>query len=148
MCANVKQVAYTIAAYSVRVAVLVMLLYSMAATKAKLPYGVANANRLYMAYKRYAKKRKREFSLTKDEFLTIIVGSCKYCARSLTQEYGQKTSNGLFRYTGIDRIDNAQGYTNTNSVACCKECNFMKRAMSHETFLEHIAMIHKVSFSK
>lgn len=120
----------------------------MAATKKTLPYGVASANRLFMAYKRYAKKRNREFSLTKEEFLTIIVASCVYCARSLTQEYGGKNYNGLFRYTGIDRLDNAIGYTSNNCVACCKDCNFMKRAMSRCEFLEHIARIHKVSISK
>lgn len=124
------------------------MIYRMAATKKKLPYGIANANRLFMAYKRYAKKRKREFSLTKERFLQIVVDACVYCARSLTQEYGQTTSNGLFKYTGIDRLDNACGYTETNSVPCCKDCNFMKRAMSREQFLEHIARIHKVSILK
>lgn len=38
-------------------------------------------------------------------------------------------------YNGIDRIDNAKGYTIENSVTCCKRCNFAKRNMSYDEFI-------------
>ena len=33
-------------------------------------------------------------------------------------------------YSGIDRIDNNQGYTLINCAPCCKLCNFSKRELS------------------
>lgn len=38
-------------------------------------------------------------------------------------------------YNGLDRRDNAQGYTLENTVPCCKFCNFAKNVYSEEDFI-------------
>ena len=40
------------------------------------------------------------------------------------------------RYSGIDRIDNAAGYTEGNVVACCRICNRAKETLSVQEFAE------------
>lgn len=49
--------------------------------------------------------------------------------------------NGVFIYSGIDRVDSAKSYNAENCVPCCKVCNYMKRSLSRSEFLSHIAMI-------
>lgn len=96
------------------------------------PKGVAAMNDCYAAYMRGAKLRNYEFSLTREEFFSIIVKPCIYCSDSLTQEKKTRSSTGSFYYTGIDRYDNKKGYTKENSVPCCKKCNRIKTDMSIE----------------
>lgn len=46
---------------------------------------------------------------------------------------------------GIDRINNDCGYTLSNCVTACKECNFLKKCLDPTTFIErckHISYIH------
>src|SRR3972149_2307826 len=66
-------------------------------------------------YKRYAKKRNLQFSLSKDEFLILLAQNCHYC--------------GNEKAMGVDRKDNLVGYISFNVVACCKICNYMKWTM-------------------
>lgn len=73
-------------------------------------------NRLGRARRR-AKKKNIDFSITLEEYTNIINNPCYYC-------------NGCFgkvtRGSGLDRIDNAKGYTNDNVISCCKTCNTLK----------------------
>lgn len=63
--------------------------------------------------KRGAKRRNISVELCLDSFLTIRNNAvCNYCAGPLPE-----TSSGL------DRKDNAIGYTLTNVVPCCFSCN-------------------------
>jgi hypothetical protein len=39
-----------------------------------------------------------------------------------------------FLHNGIDRLDNALGYTTANSVPCCKPCNQAKNDRSVDEF--------------
>ena len=40
-----------------------------------------------------------------------------------------------FKRNGIDRIDNALGYIESNVVACCPICNLAKRNLPVDTFV-------------
>lgn len=77
-------------------------------------------------YSDYKKRNARKFSasqcVTEDEFsrLTDLLGH--YC--------------GVPGPNGLDRVDNAQGYTNDNSVPCCKHCNCVKGKLSLSDFNE------------
>lgn len=44
---------------------------------------------------------------------------------------------------GIDRVDNSIGYTRENSAPACTLCNFMKKALTAQDFLNHITKIYK-----
>lgn len=90
---------------------------------------LAKINKSSEVYKRYkicrysANVRNHEFSLTFQDFREITSKPCMYCG-----ELNKK-------YTGIDRVDNAEGYTQSNSAPCCEQCNRMKLDYSLEEFL-------------
>lgn len=104
----------------------------------KKPFGVAALNECYGAYQKSAKLRNYEFTLSIDNFLDIIVKPCIYCGDSLGQVKRNRSNNGVFRYTGIDRYDNSGGYTIENSVPCCRICNRIKTDMEVDFMKNHI----------
>jgi len=103
---------------------------------------------LWAAYTNGAKKRGYEFSLTKDEFRELTKGNCWYCGQKPAQikpgGYGKnKLRNGdYYLYNGVDRVNNAVGYTSANSITCCKMCNRMKAVYTAEVFLNHVRKIY------
>ena len=60
-----------------------------------------------------ARKRQVELTITKTEFLSLVVRNCFYCECSIALEVG----------SGLDRIDNSKGYSFDNVVTCCARCN-------------------------
>lgn len=81
---------------------------------------------MYYYYKRGALQRGLVWQLTKEDIFKLLKNNCYYC--------GEKS-------TGIDRVNNKNGYYNKNVVSCCKVCNFMKRTMSKEEFIDHCKKI-------
>jgi len=79
---------------------------------------------LYNRYKQSANRRHLEFSISLEDYSSLIDMPCNYC--------GEKPR----KYNGIDRIYNKIGYTKTNSVSCCSDCNFLKGRFSEENFLK------------
>lgn len=73
------------------------------------------------AYRCRAIQRGYEWSLTRDLFRDLLVGACHYC--------------GITSAGGIDRKDNSIGYIETNSVACCADCNYAKLNKTEAQFL-------------
>lgn len=84
----------------------------------------------YNLFVRTAKVRKKEVSLTFEEYLPLKLQPCYYCGGSLPETSG-----------GLDRIDSRLGYTAANVVPCCWRCNTMKSALSLEDFYAHIKRI-------
>jgi hypothetical protein len=84
-------------------------------------------------YKKAAKQKHREFSISCEDFVRLVKASCVYCGRT------PAAANGM----GLDREDNAKGYILSNCVTCCETCNKMKLTMSTKEFLEHIALIYR-----
>jgi hypothetical protein len=78
-----------------------------------------------------------ECTLTLRDILDIIFNKCTYC--------GTKPSRYLRQYkipyNGIDRIDSNIGYTKSNCVSCCSECNLAKRTMSVKQFMNWLDRI-------
>lgn len=94
-------------------------------------------------YKQSAKRHKRDFFLSRDEFVAIITSDCYYCGlRPNTEKKAPNTFDKSFLYNGIDRVDNLKGYTLENCVPCCTKCNFFKRDIHQEEFLEMIKNIY------
>jgi len=83
---------------------------------------------VYAAYVRKSKARNLTFRLTLEEFEQIISGGrCAYC--------------GEYEVLGLDRVDNRIPYLKSNVVACCSECNFMKRDMDKHRFIRRATLI-------
>lgn len=75
-----------------------------------------------------AKKRKYNWALTFDEFMTFWKVPCFYCGSEINT-------------IGLDRVDNTKGYESDNVVPCCALCNYMKNALKQEVFLEQVIKI-------
>jgi hypothetical protein len=43
--------------------------------------------------------------------------------------------NGSYEYNGIDRLNNNLGYCISNSVPCCRWCNYSKNNRTESEFL-------------
>lgn len=110
----------------------------------QLAYGQAARNNLEFQYKRGAKKRGLDYSLSTEEFDKLVIGICYYCGDSLTNTIkGQGKTSGDFKYTGIDRVDSTKGYILDNCVPCCWMCNNMKNTTDKDVFINHIKKIYE-----
>jgi hypothetical protein len=72
---------------------------------------------------RSAAKRGHEWTLSKETYEKLRLLNCTYCGIEPAPAHG------------IDRLDNAKGYTEGNSVTACADCNYAKRKMSVSEFL-------------
>lgn len=75
-----------------------------------------------------AKRRSLPYELTREQFMSFWQAPCFYCGDAI-------------RTVGLDRIDNAKGYTMDNVVSCCQICNSMKSSMSVQEFLDHCSRV-------
>lgn len=94
--------------------------------------GVAFAA-LYRSYRYNARKRKYVFELEEDLFRQLTQATCFYCGNTPSSLF--KTTNEVYVYNGIDRIDNTAGYVVGNVRACCKYCNRAKSDKSEQEFI-------------
>jgi len=79
-----------------------------------------------------AKARKLEFSITLEQVEALHEEGCIYCGENV-------------KGRGFDRVDNNKGYTIDNIVPCCGLCNWMKKDLTVEDFIEHCKKIIKNS---
>lgn len=100
--------------------------------------GEAACNRTLLTYKYWAKKKDRDFTLTKQEFRNLTKGNCHYCGLQPQQISTSTDDTGNYIYNGIDRLDSSKGYTIENCVPCCKHCNRAKWDRTEEEFLTWI----------
>jgi hypothetical protein len=95
---------------------------------------------LYNHVKYISKHRNITNALTFDDFLEFTkINNCYYCGNKIIwNEHNFRSSNKNF-YNGynLDRKNNSIGYEKNNCVACCEICNYMKRMMSVEDFINH-----------
>lgn len=96
--------------------------------------------RILYLYKLNAKNRNLEYKYDDNEFKKLFYQPCFYC--------GIETNSD--QLNGVDRSDNSKGYVKNNCVTCCSFCNFLKRNMETDKFmntinhiLSHIDLINK-----
>lgn len=81
-----------------------------------------------------------------EEFSSFHKKSCNYCGclpPKVELSRGKHTKGySIVESHGIDRVDNALGYTLSNCVACCKICNTAKSAMTLQEFKEWIIRVY------
>lgn len=68
--------------------------------------------------KRVASKRGLLWSISFEEYLNLITQPCYYC----NFEFGKPIEVG----SGLDRLDNFNGYELSNVVSCCGACNLIR----------------------
>lgn len=105
-------------------------------------------NGLYLTYRRTAKRRKLEFTLSPEECSTLFLSHCYYCGIGASAQFKTyyKPTEVVLAYNGIDRVNNDQGYTPENSVPCCQFCNRAKHTMTHDAYIalcKRVAQTHK-----
>jgi hypothetical protein len=71
------------------------------------------------------KKKGYDFNLSFDEVLYLTKQPCKYCGIAPSTPLNG-TSNRVYYYNGIDRVNNTLGYSISNCVTACYMCNTSK----------------------
>lgn len=90
------------------------------------------ANLALSRYKKSARVRGLECTLTLEEVKKFLNSSCSYC----------ECSNLMMT---IDRADNNVGYTPENSVSACIRCNILKADMPKLAWEEMIPVIREIN---
>lgn len=98
------------------------------------------SDRLYNAYKHSAEIRNIDLELTKEDFRNMIFEPCFYCGHKGDNNYSHQKHLGIL-HNGIDRINSSIGYTKNNIVTCCKRCNFSKRDLSYQDWINYLNRI-------
>ena len=90
-----------------------------------------------------------------EKFKKLSKSKCKYCGTEYSKviedrlnesKSQKKLSEEILKINGIDRLDSNIGYTNENSVTCCKTCNFAKNTLSESEFYSWIKKIYEYNF--
>jgi hypothetical protein len=107
-----------------------------------LPFGQSAFNTFYLNYQRTSEKRKIRFNLSKEDFKKLIFQNCYYCGEQPnTKRKANHISKDYVLANGVDRVDNSKHYILSNCVSCCPFCNFAKKDMDSNKFLEKIKQI-------
>ena len=106
------------------------------------PENIAAKNEIYRRYKQAAERRGHIFTLTKEEFINLIMQNCYYCGDGYSLGSPLARHKDFF-HNGIDRVDNNLGYTNENCVPCCAICNKSKSTLSLEEWMKWLKRIAK-----
>jgi len=88
-------------------------------------------NHVLHMYLANAAARGRPWELTREVALSLFSAPCHYCGR----DPSNPTRKIGILYNGIDRVDNARGYTSDNVVAACSICNKAKGTMLYTDFV-------------
>lgn len=99
---------------------------------------------LYRLLVRVATRKHREV-MSFDDFLGFTrIKTCRYC--------GHPVKWVLFKPWGaaynLDRRQNLLGYTKSNCVVCCGDCNVMKGRKTSREFFEKIRLIYRRRYER
>lgn len=78
------------------------------------------------SYRKSARVRELKFELSEEEFFSLINKPCVYC--------GLEPNPEILKYSGVDRLDSAKGYSTENCWPACALCNFRKNDSTIEEF--------------
>jgi hypothetical protein len=110
--------------------------------KRSLPGSEGAFRRLFDTYCRNAMRKGVPFVIGREAARRLFQSSCFYCGVSPSGVQKSRRGGADFVFNGIDRIDNTEGYTETNVVPCCATCNYAKRDMTAADFLAWVGRIH------
>lgn len=107
------------------------------------PIDVSFSKAIYRDYRVKAKKRNIEFGISYDAFKSIIDRDCSYCGIPPSNIKRIKKLDGVYRYNGIDRVNNNLGYEESNCVPSCYVCNQAKHRLDLEFFKHWISRVNR-----
>ncbi len=84
----------------------------------------------YNVYGRSARLKQLDFAISFDEFKCVVNKPCHYC--------GTLRDRGTEQFNGIDRNNNGIGYVLSNCVSCCPMCNYIKKTLSGDIFVNRV----------
>lgn len=98
---------------------------------------------LFKDYKNKALYRGYNFELSFVKFIDLIENPCYYCGTKFSNKRIKKYNlfSGIYRYNGIDRVNNKEGYTENNVVSCCSVCNQAKHKLDKDFFLNWVEKV-------
>lgn len=101
------------------------------------PKGESTYRHIFNSYKRGARVRDLEWSLSEPDFRSLLLSDCFYCGTPANRPYkvGLAYRDVVF-VNGVDRVDNELGYTLQNTKPCCSVCNRAKMNMPQRAFIE------------
>lgn len=79
--------------------------------------------------KRSARQRGYEWGLEREAFDALVLADCYYCGAAPSP------------VNGVDRIDNSQGYIAGNVTTACQHCNYAKRQMNRQDFINWVRRV-------
>lgn len=109
----------------------------------------------YSHLKKRDKKKGFTDTISFEYFRLLSKSPCKYCGLEYSREIEdrlneskkqKRLSDHVLKCNGIDRIDSLKGYTEDNSAACCKFCNFAKNTMTENEFLAWVKRVYEHNF--
>ena len=102
-------------------------------------------NSVRAIYVGHAKEIDKEFSISNEEFISLIEANCHYCGcpPCMEKKYSTKFECIKYQHNGVDRKNNEKGYVYGNCLPSCTRCNIQKREMGYEEFLSHVSNIAK-----
>jgi len=106
-----------------------------------LPPGETAFNSLYAQYRGQAFSRNLTFDLDAETFRALTKQPCAYCGAPPGQIKISPGALGSYLYSGVDRINNAFGYTSGNVQPCCGVCNCAKADRSEPDFLTWVRLL-------
>jgi len=118
----------------------------------KLNDGESGFNILYNDYVRSANRRNFQFNITVEKFRELTKSNCHYCGEApckISYDSSSKKTTGYI-FNGLDRKDSKVGYIEKNVLPCCSICNYAKRSMSYNDYINHIkkSAIHLIKNDK
>jgi len=105
--------------------------------------------------RRHTQNKMRGDIMDFENFRKLSKSPCKYCGlkyskiiedRQNETKKGKLNSRHILKINGIDRVNNNIGYTNKNSVSCCKVCNFAKHTQTKKDFYKWVKKIYEYNF--
>jgi hypothetical protein len=92
---------------------------------------IVNFDTYYKSYVHRAQKKKYEFKLSFDEFMSIAKQQCYICGLKSLPD----------KCNGVDRYNNKIGYTLENCKSACKTCNYLKYTFDYDIFMRKVKLI-------
>jgi len=83
-------------------------------------------NELFKSYTNSAAKRGLSWELSDAEFDRLTKEDCSYCGIPPASVWKRAKRRGAYEYNGLDRVDSRLGYTSSNVVTACRDCNYAK----------------------
>lgn len=96
--------------------------------------------RLKTQYIPRAKRKGLEFALTNEQIVKLLKSDCFYCGAKFGTE-SRTILDKKYPMMSIDRIDSSKGYSFSNCVTSCKQCNTMKMDIPLEKWFERMITI-------